>query len=58
MADRKSVQTEGYQLELEHLTQEKKLMQQLLQMCTEQYAEVCERFPEEDAMKIHKDYLN
>ena len=57
MADRKSVQTEGYQLELEHLTQEKKLMQQLLQMCTEQYAEVCERFPEEDAMKIHKDYL-
>ena len=38
MADRKSVQTEGYQLELEHLTQEKKLMQQLLQMCTEQYA--------------------
>ena len=57
MADRKSVQTEGYQLELEHLTQEKKLMQQLLQMCTEQYAEVRERFPEEDAMKIHKDYL-
>ena len=32
MADRKSVQTEGYQLELEHLTQEKKLMQQLLQL--------------------------
>ena len=57
MADKMDVQTEGCQLELEHLTAEKKLLQQELQLCTAQYTEVCERFPNEEAMKIHKDYL-
>lgn len=57
MADKMDVQTEGYKLELEHLTKEKQQLQQLLQLCTEQYAEVCERFPEEKALMIHKDYL-
>lgn len=57
MADKMDVQTKGYQMELEHLTAEKKLLRQELQLCTAQYTEVCERFPDEEAMKIHKDYL-
>lgn len=57
MADRMELQTEGYKLEREDLMREKKLLQQLFQECTAQYAAVCEKYPDEGAMKIHKDYL-
>lgn len=57
MADINEIRQTGYKIELEDLLQEKKLLQQLLKLYTEQYTAIQEKYPEEGTLKIHKEHL-